>query len=98
MLVRLALVASLTFRLRRRASSEPRAQGVALRFGELRDVGSRRRRHLQRRVGLDDLVLRARHRTLVHEQWAMKREGWRGDGATALFAGPSGTGKTRAAA
>ncbi len=36
-------------------------------------------------------------RTLVYEKWGMGGGGWRGQGVSALFAGPSGTGKTLAA-
>ena len=61
-------------------------------------------------AGWDDLVLpsaqmallralaaQARHRDKVHEQWGFADKGARGLGAAALFAGPSGTGKTLAA-
>jgi hypothetical protein len=46
---------------------------------------------------LHDLVDQVRHRTLVHETWAMAPDGSRGMGIAALFCGPSGTGKTLAA-
>jgi SpoVK/Ycf46/Vps4 family AAA+-type ATPase len=63
------------------------------------------------RVTWDDLVLddrtlrplrslatRARHRELVLEDWGLRgRAGGTGHGVAALFAGPSGTGKTLAA-
>jgi len=58
----------------------------------------------------DDLILPPRERdllatiaahigqrTTVHEKWGMGGGGWRGQGVSALFAGPSGTGKTLAA-
>ncbi len=58
----------------------------------------------------DDLILPPRERdllatiaahigqrTTVHERWGMGGGGWRGRGVSALFAGPSGTGKTLAA-
>ncbi|MFE6778485.1 AAA family ATPase [Streptomyces sp. NPDC057702] len=61
-------------------------------------------------VGWDDLVLparthhalrelavRARHRDRVLGQWGMRPGGGRGHGVIALFAGPSGTGKTMSA-
>jgi hypothetical protein len=46
---------------------------------------------------LRDLVAQARHRTRVHEEWNLGPEGQGGLGIAALFAGPSGTGKTLAA-
>ena len=42
-------------------------------------------------------MARARWRDRVRDEWGMGRGGSRGDGITALFAGPSGTGKTLAA-
>ena len=61
-------------------------------------------------AGWDDLVLPDRerrrlaeivdqvaHRALVYDQWGFGRRGSRGLGISALFAGPSGTGKTLAA-
>ncbi len=38
-----------------------------------------------------------RHRALVLDGWQLRRGGGRGDGLTAMFSGPSGTGKTLAA-
>ncbi|HEX5453990.1 MAG TPA: ATP-binding protein [Stellaceae bacterium] len=62
------------------------------------------------RVGWDDLVLpdselatlrtiaaQLRHRATVYERWGFAAKGRRGLGITALFSGPSGTGKTMAA-
>ncbi|HEY4866626.1 MAG TPA: ATP-binding protein [Candidatus Dormibacteraeota bacterium] len=46
---------------------------------------------------LRDLVVRARHREMVLGRWAMAGPASRRRGLTALFAGPSGTGKTMAA-
>jgi hypothetical protein len=68
-------------------------------------------RRVEPRVTWDDLVLppetlrplrglasRARHRELVLEEWGLRgRSGGSGHGIAALFAGPSGTGKTLAA-
>ncbi len=61
-------------------------------------------------AGWDDLILPPRERNLiatiaahigqrttVHEKWGMGEGGWRGRGVSALFSGPSGTGKTLAA-
>ena len=46
---------------------------------------------------LRDIVAHARHRALVYEDWAMAGASRRGLGISALFHGPSGTGKTLAA-
>jgi hypothetical protein len=46
---------------------------------------------------VDDIVAHARHRMRVYEEWGMGRAGERGLGLSALFHGPSGTGKTLAA-
>ncbi|WP_328667222.1 ATP-binding protein [Streptomyces sp. NBC_00322] len=75
----------------------------------LRDLG-RLARHVRPSVTWDDLVLpplvrerlealtfRIRHRARVLGEWHLRRGGGRGWGATALFAGDSGTGKTMAA-
>lgn len=44
---------------------------------------------------LEQIVLHVKHRTQVYEEWGMGRH-QRGLGITALFSGPSGTGKTLA--
>ena len=46
---------------------------------------------------LRDIAAQARHRTQVYEEWGMAGPTRRGLGISALFAGPSGTGKTLAA-
>jgi hypothetical protein len=46
---------------------------------------------------LRQLVAQARHRMKVYETWGFADKGRRGLGLSALFAGPSGTGKTLAA-
>ena len=46
---------------------------------------------------LQDLLRYARHRALVYERWQVTGAGRRGAGVTALFACPSGTGKSLAA-
>jgi len=46
---------------------------------------------------LRDFVAQAGHRTRVYDEWGMAGPSPRGLGLTALFAGPSGTGKTLAA-
>ncbi|MDB4950659.1 MAG: ATPase central protein [Gemmatimonadetes bacterium] len=46
---------------------------------------------------LREVVAHVRHRAQVYEEWGFARKGARGLGISALFAGPSGTGKTLAA-
>ncbi|WP_219815437.1 ATP-binding protein [Arthrobacter sp. B0490] len=46
---------------------------------------------------LRDVLRHARHRALVHEQWRIAGSDQQSAGVTALFSGPSGTGKTLAA-
>jgi hypothetical protein len=50
----------------------------------------------QRRT-LHEIAVRVRNRTRVYDRWGFAGRGPRGLGITALFAGPSGTGKTLAA-
>jgi SpoVK/Ycf46/Vps4 family AAA+-type ATPase len=45
---------------------------------------------------LREVALHVRHRSRVYEQWGFGGRGSRGLGISALFAGPSGTGKTMA--
>lgn len=67
-------------------------------------------RRIEPRVGWDALVLpelqmqtlrsiaaHVRHRATVHGSWGFEADSHRGTGISALFAGPSGTGKTMAA-
>jgi len=49
------------------------------------------------RQTLRELVLHVRHRALVNERWGFAAKNARGLGVSALFVGPSGTGKTLAA-
>jgi ATPase family associated with various cellular activities (AAA)/Winged helix domain, variant len=49
------------------------------------------------RGALAQLAVHVRHRLTVYETWGLRRGRTRGLGTTALFAGPSGTGKTLAA-
>ena len=51
----------------------------------------------QQRQILHDIARQVRERTTVYERWGFASKGARGLGITALFAGPSGTGKTMAA-
>jgi hypothetical protein len=46
---------------------------------------------------LREIAVHVRHRTTVYEAWGFGRKSRRGLGISALFAGPSGTGKTMAA-
>ncbi|MEN0061068.1 MAG: ATP-binding protein [Myxococcota bacterium] len=46
---------------------------------------------------LHDIVAQVRHRATVYERWGFAKRSGRGMGIAALFAGPSGTGKTLAA-
>jgi SpoVK/Ycf46/Vps4 family AAA+-type ATPase len=46
---------------------------------------------------LHEIVAHVRNRITVHESWGFAAAGGRGLGVTALFTGPSGTGKTMAA-
>ena len=46
---------------------------------------------------LKQLIAQSRHRLLVYETWGFAAKGRRGLGLSALFSGPSGTGKTLAA-
>jgi hypothetical protein len=48
-------------------------------------------------AALREVTARVRHRALVLDGWHLRRGGGRGDGLTAMFSGPSGTGKTLAA-
>ncbi|HWM89213.1 MAG TPA: ATP-binding protein [Thermoanaerobaculia bacterium] len=79
-----------------RSQSRPRLEGLAQR--------------IESAAGWDDLVLPAeqasvlrdiavqvRRRQIVYEQWGFGGSGSRGLGVSALFSGPSGTGKTTAA-
>jgi hypothetical protein len=51
----------------------------------------------QPRLFLEELSIRARLRPMVLDRWGMREGGRRGEGISALFAGPPGTGKTMAA-
>ncbi len=51
----------------------------------------------EQRATLDEIALHVRERATVYGRWGMDTGSARGLGVTALFAGPSGTGKTLAA-
>jgi len=46
---------------------------------------------------LHEIIIHVRQRTRVYDQWGFRRKSARGLGISALFSGPSGTGKTMAA-
>jgi len=48
------------------------------------------------RSALESMVARIRHRARVYDDWGFAAASSRGRGVSALFAGPSGTGKTMA--
>jgi ATPase family protein associated with various cellular activities (AAA)/winged helix domain-containing protein len=83
-----------------RSVARPRLQGLAERIV----TGSSRTARwddlvlpeLQKQT-LRQMALQSRHRMKVHETWGFAARGRRGLGLSALFAGPSGTGKTLAA-
>ncbi len=79
-----------------RARARPRLEDLAQRVepaGRWEDLVLPE--HPQR--ALRDLVLHVRHRALVNERWGFAAKSARGNGVSALFVGPSGTGKTMAA-
>jgi ATPase family associated with various cellular activities (AAA) len=49
------------------------------------------------RAGLESVVRQVRYRSRVYRDWGFSGRGSRGRGISALFSGPSGTGKTMAA-
>jgi len=79
-----------------RAQARPRLDDLAQRiepaaaWDDLVVAGTERRT-------LRELVLHVRHRLLVQEYWGFAEKSRRGLGVSALFVGPSGTGKTMAA-
>ena len=94
------------------AAGRPVAHDDLLAGGRSRNAGGLERlaRRIQPRAGWDDLVLpahvraqlgeleaRVRWRERVRDEWGMGRGASTGRGVTALFAGPSGTGKTLSA-
>jgi hypothetical protein len=99
--------------LRVAPDSDPGALGRALWEscrGQARTRGEKGVQRIEPRAGWDDLVLpererqmlgaivgQVRHRATVHGDWGFSEQSERGLGLAALFAGPSGTGKTLAA-
>jgi SpoVK/Ycf46/Vps4 family AAA+-type ATPase len=79
-----------------RTEARPRLEGLAQRIEPVATwhdlvVPEREREQLRQ------IVLHVRHRTQVYESWGFVERSSRGLGISALFAGPSGTGKTTAA-
>jgi hypothetical protein len=79
-----------------RAQSRPRLDSLAQRLEPTAGWEDLVLPAAQRRT-LAEIAVHARHRRQVHEDWGFAARGRRGLGISALFAGPSGTGKTMAA-
>jgi ATPase family associated with various cellular activities (AAA) len=83
-----------------RTASRPRLQELAERIAVANDQAASWEDlilpELQRKT-LHQMTLQLRHRMKVYESWGFAARGRRGLGLSALFAGPSGTGKTLAA-
>lgn len=79
-----------------RTEARPRLEGLAQRIEPVatwHDLVLPQREREQ----LRHIALHVRHRTQVYESWGFVERSSRGLGISALFAGPSGTGKTTAA-
>jgi hypothetical protein len=79
-----------------RLQSRPRLESFAQRIEPAADWEELVLPEMERRT-LAEIVLHVRHRALVYETWGFATRSARGLGISALFAGPSGTGKTMAA-
>ncbi len=79
-----------------RAQARPRLDDLAQRIEPLAAWDDLVVPDPERRT-LRELVLHVRHRLLVHDTWGFAEKSRRGLGVSALFVGPSGTGKTMAA-
>ena len=79
-----------------RAQSRPRLEGLAQRIEPVADWLDLVLPDAQKDV-LREVAAQVRRRQVVYEQWGFAGRGSRGLGVSALFAGPSGTGKTMAA-
>ncbi len=79
-----------------RAQSRPRLEGMAQRIEPVAGWNDLVLPEAQRDV-LREVAVQVRRRQVVYEQWGFAGRGARGLGVSALFAGPSGTGKTMAA-
>ena len=79
-----------------RAQARPRLEGLAQRIEPAARADDLVLPEAQHRI-LRDIGAHVRGRAVVHDDWGFAESGTRGLGITALFAGPSGTGKTMAA-
>jgi ATPase family associated with various cellular activities (AAA) len=79
-----------------RAVSRPRLESLAERIAPHAGWDDLVLPEMQLRT-LRQLAAQSRHRMTVYEEWGFAAKGRRGLGLSALFAGPSGTGKTLAA-
>lgn len=79
-----------------RARTRPRLDELAQRIAGSASWDDLVLPEAQRQI-LREVAAHVRHRATVYERWGFGRPGARGLGISALFAGPSGTGKTMAA-
>ena len=79
-----------------RAQARPRLEGLAQRIAAAADWDGLVLPAKQKEV-LSQIAVHVRQRSKVYENWGLASKGARGLGISALFAGPSGTGKTMAA-
>jgi hypothetical protein len=78
-----------------RLQSRPRLEGLAQRIEPVAAWEDLVLPERQKQL-LSQVALHVRHRTKVYRSWGFASRGGRGLGISALFAGPSGTGKTMA--
>jgi hypothetical protein len=74
----------------------PRMDGIAHRIDPAASWDDLVLPEMQKKI-LHDVAVHVRHRGQVYDDWGFASKGRRGLGISALFAGPSGTGKTMAA-
>jgi len=79
-----------------RIQARPRLEGLAQRIEPAATWGELVLPENQKQV-LGQIAVHVRQRTKVYQTWGFASKGSRGLGISALFAGPSGTGKTMAA-
>jgi len=78
-----------------RSQSRPRLEGLAQRIEPVANWDDLVLPEKQKQL-LSQIAVHVRHRTRVYKSWGFASKGSRGLGISALFAGPSGTGKTMA--